>query len=132
MFCSTSDALQDAALIFANKMRQACVERACPKATTAAWNTHLGKAHPSTFEQAMPKSHTLPIKDNPFLLLARPGATSAWAKRHGHTGWNNNEAHFPPCFQAHLQSIHLIRTGEKPPPKLPCGHRTRKLRLAKP
>jgi hypothetical protein len=67
---STSDALQDTALVFANKMRQACVESVHPKTTTTAWNTtHLSKAHPSTFEQALPKSHALPIKDNPFLVV---------------------------------------------------------------
>jgi hypothetical protein len=100
-------------------MRQACVERVYPKATTTTWNTHLGKAHPSTFEQALPKLHALPIKDNPFLLLVQPSATSTWAKRYGCTGWGNNEAHFPPYFRAYLQSIHLICTGEKAPPKLP-------------
>jgi hypothetical protein len=131
-FRSTADALQDATLVFANKTRQACVERL---ATIAAWNACLGKAHPSTFEQALPKARALPIKDNPFLLLAqpvatstwakpflllaRPSVTSTWAKRHRCTGWGHDEAHFPPCFRACLQSIHLIRAGKKAPPKLP-------------
>jgi hypothetical protein len=60
MFRSTSNALQDAALVFANKMRQACVESACPKTTTTAWNTYLSKAHPSTFEQASTQGQPFP------------------------------------------------------------------------
>ncbi len=119
MFRSTTDALQDSALIFANKMRHACVKRVYPRTTSTTWLTYLSKAHPGTFEPALPKLHALPIKDNPFLLVVRPSATGTWAKRYGYTDWGKNEAHFPPSFRAYLHSIHLIRTSEKAPPKLP-------------
>jgi hypothetical protein len=119
MFRATAAALQDTALIFANKMRHACVTRVYPKATTTAWLTYLAKAHPGTFDQALPQLHALPPEDNPYLVVVRPSATSTWAKRYGYVAWGANEAHFPPYFRAYLSSIHLIRTAEKDPPKLP-------------
>jgi len=119
MFRSTIDALQDTALIFANKMRHACVRVVYPKTTHTAWQVYLDKAHPGTFELALPKIHALPPIDNPFIFIVRPSATGTWGSRYGYKNWDQNEAHFPPSFRDYLTSIHHIRSVDKDPLNLP-------------
>ena len=121
MFRSTIDALQDTALIFANKMRQACGRVVYPKATNSFWQVYLGKAHPGTFELALPKIHALPPTDNPFLFTVRLSTTCTWSSCYGYKDWNVKEAHFPPSFPDYLKSIHRIRirSNEKDVPNLP-------------
>ena len=119
MFRSTIDALQIAALIFANKMRHACVQVLYPKTTQNLWKVYLNKAHPGTFAVAFPVIHALPSEDNPFLFIVRPCATGTWATRYGYDNWHSNEAHFPPSLREYLTSIHCIRSSEKDPPNLP-------------
>ena len=120
MFRSTIDVLQDAALIFANKMRHACVRVVYPKSTKSLWESYLRKAHPGTFETSLPKIHALPPADNPFLFIVRPSATGTWAARYGYHDWHTNEAHYPPSFRDYLKCIHCIRaSNDKDPPNLP-------------
>jgi hypothetical protein len=107
MFCSSTDALQEATLVFANKISHAGVEAVCPKTTRTAWKVYLGKAHPGTFKLAWPKIHALPLKDNPFLLVICPSAVgTCWAKCCSYHDWHTREVNFLPSFRPHLQSIH--------------------------
>jgi hypothetical protein len=106
-------------LVFANKMRHACVEPVYPKTTRTAWKGYLGKAHPGTFELAWPKIHALPLKHNPFLLVICPSAVGAWVKHYDYHNWHTGKANFPPSFRPYLQSIHCIRNKDKDPPNMP-------------
>ena len=101
-------------------MRQACVRIVYPKSTHTAWQVYLGKAHPGTFELALPKIHSLPPSDNPFLFIIRLSTTGTWGARYGYKDWHVNEAQSPPSsFRDYLKSIHRIRSTEKDPPNLP-------------
>jgi hypothetical protein len=119
MFRSREAGLHDASLIFANKMRHHCVWRLYPKTTRTQWSSYLRKAHPTTFETALPQLHALPPEHNPYLLMVRPSATGTWPIRYGYKDWDVTESRFPPYFRPYLRSRHLVRANEKDPPNLP-------------